>query len=318
MYRDSKQFFTSIKEHADFIQYAISSTGGLATISVYDRVGTKHSNSKYTYKTIEYRVTAIKWKNTTLSSNKTSREDKIKEIKVENEKCYCFMMDGSHDGDMWMARRNGYIFATGNSHLMFELIANVSKYKEIAFFSFEMGERRTDDRMYKKIQNEKALENWKIDFYSRNIDDLVNEIKLFSRDGIKFFVIDSMMKIETSASKNLIEHQRIISHELSKVAQERDIIVCLINQMNKSDIKEGRLDIKGAGDQEYDSDILLFYRRDEKGNRQLVCKKNRQDEVLFMLDLKLDNDGNTVAFDEFVPYYENIREEVVTMPTLQN
>jgi len=199
----------------------------------------------------------------------------------------------------------------GKSHLMFELIANVSKHKEVAFFSFEMGKRRTDDRMYKKVRDEKQLTNWKIDFFSRNITDLVNEIKLFARDGIKFFVIDSMMKIETDESKDLVAHQRVISHELSKVSQERDIIVCLINQMNKSDIKDGRMDIKGAGDQEYDSDILLFYRKDAEGKRQLVCKKNRQDEILFVLNVKLDNDGNTVDENEIVPHYQQIKETVV-------
>ncbi len=43
-----------------------------------------------------------------------------------------------------------------------------------------------------------------------------------------------MMKIETDETKNLIESQRIISHELSKVAQERDIVCELVVVLDRA------------------------------------------------------------------------------------
>ena len=54
---------------------------------------------------------------------------------------------------------------------------------------------------------------------------------------------------------------------------------------------------KGSGDQLYDTDLALFYlvEKDDLTHRILKCRKNRQDENNFTLDLELDSRGKTVA-----------------------
>jgi predicted ATP-dependent serine protease len=179
---------------------------------------------------------------------------------------------------------------TGKTYLVTEILANIATYKKAVFFSFEMGMRRTKKRLSKLIQSEAQEDNLIIDFDTRNLDELCNEIILYANnDGIKFFAIDSKMKIEVT--ENLDDYQKasLISARLAKIAQQNDVIVFLINQINEQDIKSKRLAFKGSGDQKYDADISLFYvLHENEGQRKLICNKNRTgDEQTFELDLKL-------------------------------
>jgi len=185
----------------------------------------------------------------------------------------------------------------GKTHLLLEILSNIANYSKTVFFNFEMGDTRIVQRLNKLLTSEEQWDNLIIDKDSRHIDTLCNEIILSARDGIKFFTIDSKMKIDVSG--NMEDHQKFssITNRLSNISQQHDIIIFLINQMSEQDIKNKRLAFKGSGDQQYDSDISLFYVKDKDDNRTLVCNKNRQDEELFSIDLHLDNNGRTVGND---------------------
>ena len=199
----------------------------------------------------------------------------------------------------------------GKTALTLEILTNIANYNSSVFFNFEMGDTRIVQRLNKLLVNNQQWDNLIIDSDSRDLDTLCNEIILYARDGIKFFTIDSKMKIEVSG--NQADHQKFseISNRLAKLAQQNDIIIFLINQMNEEDIKNKRLAFKGSGDQKYDADIALFYVMDENGKRELICNKNRQDEVLFRINLYLDHTGKTVG--EGTTYsYENIAAPAIT------
>jgi len=190
---------------------------------------------------------------------------------------------------------------TGKTHLLLEILSNIANYSKTVFFNFEMGDSRIVHRLNKLLTSEEQWDNLIIDKDSRDIDSLCNEIVLYARDGVKFFTIDSKMKIEVSG--NMEDHQKFssITNRLAKISQQNDIIIFLINQMSEQDIKNKRLAFKGSGDQQYDSDISLFYVKDADGNRKLICNKNRQDEREFSIDLYLDGNGKTVSVNEEVP-----------------
>ena len=175
---------------------------------------------------------------------------------------------------------------TGKTTLMLEILANVSEGSEVVLFNFEMGETRISHKLQQSLKTEKQLDNFLIDSSTRNLSDLIMEIELHSHNGVKFFGIDSKMKIEVSG--NMDEHLKIssITRELSKICQRLDIIIILINQLSESDIKNGRLSFKGSGDQQYDSDISWFYTKDAKTmKRKLICNKNRQDDYEYIIHL---------------------------------
>lgn len=199
----------------------------------------------------------------------------------------------------------------GKTHLVLEILSNIAEYKETMFFNFEMGDTRISQRLTKLFTKKEQWDNFKINSKARKLHDIVTEIKRKARNGVKFFAIDSKMKIEVSGDMDDYRSLNEISKQLAKLAQQEEIIILLINQMNEEDQKTGRLAFKGSGDQMYDTDIALFYmvNKDketppEKWKRTLVCRKNRQDEINFRIDLKLDATGRTVDANEIYPVHE--------------
>jgi len=181
----------------------------------------------------------------------------------------------------------------GKTTLLLDIICNCSEGYKSAFFNFEMGDRLLANKLNKKKLSEKQLTNLWINSDTRNLDDLVMEIELLNKDGYKFFVIDSKMKIEVSGNEPTHEKISRLSNTLSKLTQQRDIIIMLINQISEEDLKGKRLSMKGSGDQKYDADIALFYVKDKDNKRKLICSKNRQDEKTFEIELIIGNDGVT-------------------------
>ena len=179
---------------------------------------------------------------------------------------------------------------TGKTHLILEVLSNISGYKEAVLFNFEMGDVRIAHRLKKLLVTDTQLDHLIIDSRTRDLDMLIAEIRIYAKKGVKFFAIDSKMKI-TSSEKDDMKRYADISSKLSRVSQENDIIVFLINQMNEADLQSKRLAFKGSGDQMYDTDIALFYMLNKDDSRSLVCNKNRQDERGFFLNTWLDEDN---------------------------
>jgi len=182
----------------------------------------------------------------------------------------------------------GQSFA-GKTHLVLEVLSNIAGAWGAVLFNFEMGDVRISQRLEKLLITDAQLDNLIIDSRTRDIDMLINEIRIYAKKGVKFFAIDSKIKI-TSSEKDDMKRYAEISSKLSRVSQENDVIVFLINQMNEADLQSKRLAFKGSGDQMYDTDIALFYMLDKDDSRKLICNKNRQDERGFVLSTWLDDE----------------------------
>ena len=197
----------------------------------------------------------------------------------------------------------------GKTKLILDIVCNVAQGYKSVFFNAEMGKRRIVARLKHKMLTPKKLSNLEIDCETRDLQDIINEVELHFRAGYKFFMYDSKMKITVKGVMDEIKKDAIIGQKLSELCQKHDLIFCLINQMNNLDIKEKRLQIKGGGSQKYDSDIILFYTKDEEGNRTLICTKNRTgNEDLFSVDLILDRNGNTTGRNDYQMPVETVFE----------
>ena len=183
----------------------------------------------------------------------------------------------------------------GKTTLFLRILANIAKYNKAVFFNFEMGERRIVKRLNKLIDTEEQWDNLLINSESRDIEDLVMEISLLAEDGIKFFAIDSRMKITKKGNES--EHQKVsyISKRLSETAIKNDIIILLINQISEEDLKSKRFSLKGSGDQLYDADLVFFIMLEGDNKRKLICTKNRQNDKLFA---------------EYLPNFETTAKEI--------
>lgn len=210
----------------------------------------------------------------------------------------------------------------GKTTLVLEILSNISRYNKVLFFNFEMGDTRISTRLSRLLVNDEQWSNFLINSKARKLPDILKEITNKAQQGIKFFAIDSKMKIEVPEEQDTFKAINLISAELAKISQQLEIIVFLINQMNESDIKENRLSFKGSGDQLYDTDIALFYQLKKEKNvnpqqwkRRLICSKNRQDEVLFSLDLELNENGKTVL-GGMPTFYQDNSGRQIAKPTV--
>lgn len=109
----SIRFSTTSKESADFVQFAFSSTGLRATISVNDRVGDEYitCGKMYMRKSVEYCVnTTTRTKVGIGGFHDTNNKTKINEYKTIDGYEYCFTVPSGY----LVLRRNNKIFVTGN------------------------------------------------------------------------------------------------------------------------------------------------------------------------------------------------------------
>ena len=170
----------------------------------------------------------------------------------------------------------------GKTTLVLDILANVSSYEKCVFFNFEMGDKRISKRFNKLLKTDAQLDNLLINGTSRALNDIVGEIRLKANEGVKFFVIDSRMKIYVKTKDPEYIKISQISKELSEISSTLDVIIIMINQVGEDDLKSGRMSFKGSGDQMYDTDIAWFIEVDKTtGVRTLICPKNRQDETYY-------------------------------------
>jgi len=186
----------------------------------------------------------------------------------------------------------------GKTTTLMRIALNIAKSEKVVHFNYEMSEmilHRTYKEMIKSFVEPRQLDNLILPVEpSSKLEDLIKDIKLLHyREKVRFFIIDSRMKIRTD-EKTAKEAATRISKELSELVRELGITIILINQLSEEAIKENRIVLKESGDQFYDADIVFGlgykYKLDEKGKliknelgqpeiyhdvRKLICEKNR-------------------------------------------
>jgi len=145
----------------------------------------------------------------------------------------------------------------GKTTLMLKILSTFAKIQKVAHFDFEMGLNKTYFKLKKLLKSEAQMNNYIIDFESYKLKSLIREIEIYSAMGVKFFVIDSRMKIKTD-EKFIADSTSLISSELQRLCRENNITIILINQMSENALKEGLPTLKGGNDQFYDADLVFF------------------------------------------------------------
>ena len=179
----------------------------------------------------------------------------------------------------------------GKTTMVLKILANISEYKETVLFSFEMYE----NKLVKRLQhlNDTQKHNLLIVQTQYKIEEIDAIVRKKAKDGVKFFAIDSRMKVQISIDGK--EYQKIayLSNHLSKLCQELGIIIILINQISEDNLKTGRLSLKGSGDQSYDSDMMLYIivkkEKDGEEKRLCICDKDRDGGKKWVEDITEPN-----------------------------
>ena len=176
----------------------------------------------------------------------------------------------------------------GKTAFSMQFLYNVSQGFKCAFLSYEMPKWKIASRAKKANLSDTQKNNMFILDKGRDILQIEKSIKTLSKSGFKFFTIDSLMKI---SNKHFIgkrnEQISDITARLSKLCVELDIIIILIVQVSKDDLKSGYMAVKGSGDADYDSDVMFFIKKDKDNEkkRAFICEKNRQNGNEFKEDM---------------------------------
>lgn len=189
---------------------------------------------------------------------------------------------------------------SGKTTFVLEVLQNISKYKQVLFFSFEMYERLIRIRL--KNLSSVQQGNLLIEQKRNELGAIESVIKAYSKAGGKFIAIDSRMKIKVAGKSEEFQKNSDISSRLSKLCQETGVIIILINQISESDLKTGRMSLKGSGDQFYDSDVVLFIVVNKDETRTMVCTKDRINQKKWsrqmpFLNIKQEKHEKTETYD---------------------
>lgn len=171
---------------------------------------------------------------------------------------------------------------SGKTSLVVNILKYVATYNRVIFFSFEMYENLLINN---KFKTNECDDNLVVVQKSYTIEEIESIIRGEADKGVKFFAIDSMMKIKVIGVKE--DHQKVskISSLLARLTQELGIIIILINQIALADIRNKRLEFKGSGDISYDSDVSFFITVGDREERILHCKKDRINERVWKEDI---------------------------------
>jgi len=197
----------------------------------------------------------------------------------------------------------------GKTAFAMQIMYNVSRGHSSVLFTYEMPAWKIALRMKKNRLSTSERNRIRIVEKGRDIDQIEKSIKGHAAKGTKFFVIDSLMKITNrrlAAKRN--EQISDITSRLSRLCVEQGVIVILIVQVSKDDLKNGHMAIKGSGDADYDADIMLFFTKDKnmENKRTMICEKNRQNGIEFKEELIIDKTTVTMQ-----PYTAMASMEVV-------
>lgn len=181
----------------------------------------------------------------------------------------------------------------GKTMLTLQILNNVAGYFGSLFLSFEMPRWKMAKRMKKFEKESKGFHNYFITDSGRDISEVKRTIKKWvAKHNIRFVVIDSEMKLTHRSFKGDNEPNRIgeIQAELAQMCQELGIVIFLITQLSKSDIRNKTMSGLGSVKSDYEADMKLLILKDDKveNKRYVEIKKNRQDVKEYKTEFYID------------------------------
>ena len=309
--RKISSYSSTSKRNIDFVQFAFASVGVRTHIHVDDRVGKRHSDGKYIYKSICYQLTICRTKNPSIVNPKIKKQ--IGKIKTKDGYKYCFTVPSG----MLVLRRNGNINITGNSgksSWLNTLILNIANQGvPSALWSGELPEpilkawiqmvaagknnlrmsQFGDGKFFVPQNIGDQIDKWldKLLFiynteYGNQWEQLLADMEVMYNAGIKVFILDNLMAMNIDlleGDKN--NKQKTVILKVKEFAKKKNVHVILVAHPRKSMAFLRKNDISGTADLTNAVDNIFIMHR---VNNDFI----RQGEEFF-------GKGNMKQFDGF-------------------
>jgi replicative DNA helicase len=187
----------------------------------------------------------------------------------------------------------------GKTLLSTQILRNVSAGFKTLFFCFEF----TIDSFIKQNKAKKRefnKQNMTIINDGYTLDNVVKEIKIFAKEGGKFVLIDSQMRIDNGSTQGTVEQMESEKFStLAKLCHRLNIIILLIAQQGKEDTKGGVHSPMGSKKGAHEANQIWYIHKlkpkyDEEGNdlnkevRYFELSKNKQNGRHFKTEIRLN------------------------------
>lgn len=167
----------------------------------------------------------------------------------------------------------------GKTTLALQILEHIAKKHKVCFFSFEFP-------IYQYLKNKNfkhtTPENIVIIDDGYEIYSITQNIKNLYKKGVRMFLIDSQMRINSPNGRNMEEEESLKFSTLAKLCHSLSIVVILIVQTSKGD-RDNPMGSKKGG---HESSITIRIEHDKAENekirefsensRIIILKKNKQ------------------------------------------
>ncbi len=209
----------------------------------------------------------------------------------------------------------------GKTIMTTQILRNISNGFPTLFFCFEFTVRQ-----FLKINTKRKTEFNEDNLFIINegysLSDVEREIKIWSKKGVRFIVIDSQMRVDNSENKGTVEQMESEKfNKLAKLCHSLEVIILFIAQQGKEDTKGGTHSPMGTKKGAHEANQIWYIHKkkpkfDEAGNdenkevREFEISKNKQNGRHFRTEVKL----NPVLL-EFTRKYKDREKPKETMFT---
>lgn len=184
----------------------------------------------------------------------------------------------------------------GKTILTMQILKNITKHNNAVLFAFEF----TTDSLVKlqmRVEGDRyENENLQIIDDGYDIVDIEREIKIWSKRGARFFVIDSQMRIENAANTGTMEDRESEKFSrLAKLSHRLNVVILLIIQNSKADAAASVISPMGTKKGAHEASIIMHLKRlkddpenGKKEMRELIFSKNKQTGQHFKGEVAFD------------------------------
>ena len=161
----------------------------------------------------------------------------------------------------------------GKTRLCLQILENLSFSAKVAFFCFEF---TAEAYVRGQIESNKSNVNWQNFFIINDgydISEVANNIRNLYKQGVRFFLIDSQMRLTAPQGRNMEEEETHKFSTLAKLCHSLGIVVFLIIQTSKTDRDNPTGSKKGG----HEASIILRLERCPPDKNDLMQKNAEYD-----------------------------------------
>ncbi len=161
----------------------------------------------------------------------------------------------------------------GKTRLCLQILENLAISNKVCFFCFEFtAEQYIRTRL--KEDKRDSFANFYLINEGYDIAEVANNIRQLYKDGVKFFLIDSQMRLSAPQGRNMEEEETSKFSTLAKLCHSLGIVIFLIIQTSKSDRDNPTGSKKGG----HEASIIFRVERIKPEKDDLLQRGNEYDD----------------------------------------